>query len=74
MGGDGEEPEAVMTSSFTRAEKDYYILICRSMTDHDRALVSLVLEALARAARSEGQGWSADELVELARMTRGEVA
>jgi hypothetical protein len=63
-----------MNSPFTQAEKDYYILLCRDMTNHDRAMVGLVLEALARSARLNAQDWSADELDEMAKMTRGEIA
>lgn len=59
-------------SSFTEAERDYYLLIVRDFSERERLLVSVVLEALAVSARETNEVWSPDDLDEVARLTKGE--
>jgi hypothetical protein len=64
--------EGKAMSSFTQAERDYYLLIVRDFSERERLLVSVVLEALAVSSRESNQVWSADDLDLVAKLTRGE--
>jgi len=59
-------------SSFTQEEKDYYLLIVRDFTPRERDLVWLVLTSLAEAAKGSNEPWSAKDLEEVAKLTKGE--
>lgn len=67
MGDHGEELEAV-TEPFTQSDKDYFMLMARSLSSEQRNTIAIVLSALADV---EG-GFSPAELREMAKLVRGE--